>query len=566
MSNYGLAPSATGGLGRTYMYFTGTPTYPFGYGLSYTRFSFSNLRITPQAVSADDTVSASFDVKNTGAAAGSTVAQLYVRSPRIAGVERPIKRLEGFEKTDVLQPGQTQTITMTVAARDLGFWNQPAARREVDDGTYQFELGYDSDNIADSQTVAVTGGLTSHVKYVTVEPPAVVYKPGDTVDLTAKNPWLKDDTNPASEQRNLRVTGDGIVEAVNDDGSFLDLSRASVTYVSSNPNVATVSTRGVMTAVAPGVATLRVTVGGVTGSTVVAVKQPLALSGPPVALPGSSFTETETLVNTGSDTLRSLDLGLTAPSGWTAVPGSSTSVSAVPAGGSAQVTWTVRPPLGAAPGRYGLEASATSETTRGESTVDSSADVALPYQSLAAAFNNAGVSDDANPASGNLDGGGRSYSMQALSAAGLTHSAVVTHDGLNFVWAGAAPGAPDNAVADGQAIPVTGRGTTLGFLGSGDYGTADGVGAIVYTDGSTQPFELTFADWWANRAARGGDILVTSPYVNTPSGKHQQPNNIYYAGVPLASGKTVQDVILPDVSQSPAVNQTAMHIFAVAIG
>ena len=114
------------------------------------------------------------------------------------------QRLEGFEKTDVLQPGQTQTITMTVAARDLGFWNQPAARRQVDDGTYQFELGYDSDNIADSQTVAVTGGLTSHVKYVTVEPPAVVYKPGDTVDLTAKNPWLKDDTNPASEQRTGR--------------------------------------------------------------------------------------------------------------------------------------------------------------------------------------------------------------------------------------------------------------------------------------------------------------------------------------------------------------------------
>ena len=81
MSNYGLTPAATGGLGRTYMYFTGTPTYPFGYGLSYTNFSFSNLAVGPQQTSADGTVNISFDVTNTGRRPGAAVPQLYVVTP-----------------------------------------------------------------------------------------------------------------------------------------------------------------------------------------------------------------------------------------------------------------------------------------------------------------------------------------------------------------------------------------------------------------------------------------------------------------------------------------------------
>jgi hypothetical protein len=176
------------------------------------------------------------------------------------------------------------------------------------------------------------------------------------------------------------------------------------------------------------------------------------------------------------------------------------------------------------------------------------------------------VSDDAAPATGNLDGGGRSYSAQALAAAGLNGGATVTHDGLSFVWPAAAPGSPGNVTAHGQAIPVTGSGATLGFLGTGDYGTAEGAGTIVYTDGGLQRFDLAFADWWASTAARGGDIAATTTYVNTPSGRRQQQSNVYYASVSLTAGKTVRYVILPDVSNGPAVNQTAMHIFAIAIG
>jgi len=130
-----------------------------------------------------------------------------------------------------------------------------------------------------------------------------------------------------------------------------------------------------------------------------------------------------------------------------------------------------------------------------------------------------------------------------------------------------APGSPDDVVADGQAIPLSGSGTKLGFLGTGDYGTATGTATIVYSDGSTQQFGLSLADWWANQAAPGGDILTTSSYVNLASGPKQQQASVYFASVPLEAGKTVQYVILPpDVSQGATSGRTQMHIFAAAIG
>ena len=116
IENYGLTPAQTGGLGRTYEYFTGTPTYPFGYGLSYTSFKYSNVHASP-SVDANGTVAVTFDVTNTGTTPGATVAQLYV-APQftVPGTDLPKKQLEGFQKTAVLQPGQTQHITLAVKA------------------------------------------------------------------------------------------------------------------------------------------------------------------------------------------------------------------------------------------------------------------------------------------------------------------------------------------------------------------------------------------------------------------------------------------------------------------
>jgi hypothetical protein len=116
----------------------------------------------------------------------------------------------------------------------------------------------------------VFGSLTPRVKYVTVQPDQVVFTVGQTLDLTARNPWIAPDTAAALEQPH--APADNIVEAVNNDQSFVDLRRSGVRYRSSDSRVATVTGGGLLQAVGPGVATINVTVGGVTGSTVVVVQ------------------------------------------------------------------------------------------------------------------------------------------------------------------------------------------------------------------------------------------------------------------------------------------------------
>jgi beta-glucosidase len=142
----------------------------------------------------------------------------------------------------------------------------------------------------------------------------------------------------------------------------------------------------------------------------------------------------------------------------------------------------------------------------------------------------------------------------------------VNHDGLTFTWPAAAPVTPDNVVAGGQTIAVSGSGKSLGLLGTGDYGTATGTGTITYTDGTTQSFTLPFSDWYANSPQPAGDVLYTFPYHNSQTGKANNAVSIYYHPIPLKANKQVEYVTLPNVSQGVAASQTAMHIFAISIG
>jgi beta-glucosidase len=565
--NYGLTPSQTGGLGRTYQYFTGTPTYPFGYGLSYSQFKYSNVVATPGSVPAGGTVHVGLNVTNTGATAGATVAQLYA-APQFAvpGVELPKEQLAGFQKTGVLKPGQSQHINLTVDTANLSQWDESHYKQVVYDGNYQFRVGPDSANFAATPTVNITGTLPEHVQYVTVQPDQDIFTPGDTLDLTGKNPWIAPDTNSSLDQPH-QAAGN-IVEAVNNDQSFAGLSKANVTYASSNPNVATVNSAGKVTMVAHGTATITATVNGVTGSTPVVVQQPFSVSAPSVVHPGDTFTATTKLPAAGSSPLSNVNATLTAPSGWTVKATSASSFSSVPGGQNATTTWSVTVPSNAQPGSNELDAAATFTDANGPSSVTTTAEVNVPYPSFASAFNNPGISDDSNPAAGSLDGGGNSYSAQALAAANpsLTPGATVTHDGLTFTWPNAQPGTADNVAAGGQTFAMSGSGTTLGFLGTGDYGTASGTGEITYTDGTVQPYNLSFADWWSNSPVGGGDILTSVPYINNGTGKTTQKVSVYYASVSLQAGKTVAYVTLPNVSYPVTSGATAMHVFAVSAG
>jgi hypothetical protein len=465
----------------------------------------------------------------------------------------------------VLQPGQTQTISIPVKVSDLALWDQQTHRDVVYDGPYQFQVATDSDNVVGTSTVAVSGAITPQVNYVTVQPDQVVFTPGQHLDLTGKNPWIKDDTGQASDH----VPADDIVEAVNNDQSFVDLSHAHVTYHTSNPNVATVSNTGKVTTVAAGAATISVTVNGVTGSTPIAVKQPFSLSTPSIVTSGSTFTATTALPNPSSAALTGVVMTLNAPDGWGVKATSPATFDSVAPGQTVSTTWQVSVPSDVKPGGYDLSAQTTFKSANGQGSSEDATTVSVPFQSLSAAYDNPGITDDSNWTAGNLDGAGRSYSAQALAAAtpSLTPGATVTHDGLTYTWPNTQPGTPDNVVAGGQTIPISGSGSQLGILGTANNGTATGTATITYTDGSTQSVPLSFADWWANAATGDSDILATMPYINNQSGsKITRKVSVYAATLPLQSDKTVAYLTLPNISDGVASGQTAMHIFAISIG
>ena len=277
MGNYNLTPDKTGGLGRTYQYFTGTPTYPFGYGLSYTSFQYGYLDVDGDPRGDDDqALRFSFTVATTGSYAGSTVPQLYVSTPQLEQApaqQLPVKRLRGFARSRVLEPGQRQRFEFTVKLSDLSFWDNQQHRRRVYPGIYLFQLGPDSGTVSQQRTLWIGEEPTPRIQLVTVKPGQVVFAPGETLDLTARNPWLADDTDPAHQPgRDLSVTADRIVEAVRTDETFADLRKANVRYATSDPRVVTVDPHGILTARQPGVATVEVTVDGVTGATPIVVR------------------------------------------------------------------------------------------------------------------------------------------------------------------------------------------------------------------------------------------------------------------------------------------------------
>ncbi|MGC2497962.1 MAG: glycoside hydrolase family 3 C-terminal domain-containing protein [Acidobacteriaceae bacterium] len=129
---------------RYYTTYDKKPLFPFGFGLSYTTFSFSNLTVSPEQASADAPVTVSFDVTNSGQRPGATVAQVYVGDPS-AKVKRPVKELKGFEKVR-LNPGDTRHVSVTLDRRSLAWWSDEKKDWEVDPGRFVVFVGDSSEN------------------------------------------------------------------------------------------------------------------------------------------------------------------------------------------------------------------------------------------------------------------------------------------------------------------------------------------------------------------------------------------------------------------------------------
>ena len=116
--------------------------YPFGYGLSYTTFTYSNVKATDNG----NKVTVSVNITNTGCRPGKEVAEVYVTAPKGA-VEKPAQELKAFSKTRVLQPGENQTLTMNIDKADLASFNTKQSAWVADSGTYTFKIGASSRDI-----------------------------------------------------------------------------------------------------------------------------------------------------------------------------------------------------------------------------------------------------------------------------------------------------------------------------------------------------------------------------------------------------------------------------------
>jgi beta-glucosidase len=126
---------------RPYLFSDSSPLFPFGYGLSYTTFRYGNVRVEPASIPVDGKAQVSVDVTNAGARAGDEVVQLYIRD-EISSVSRPIKELKGFERVSI-KPGETRTVTFSIGAEELRFYNREM-KRVVEPGGFKIMVGPNS--------------------------------------------------------------------------------------------------------------------------------------------------------------------------------------------------------------------------------------------------------------------------------------------------------------------------------------------------------------------------------------------------------------------------------------
>ena len=137
--------------------------FPFGYGLSYTDFEFSNLRLSANTITDQDLLTATVTVKNTGDRAGKAVIQLYV-GDKESSVFRPVRELKGFEKIS-LQPGEAKDVSFTLDKRAFAYWNTELHDWTVEPGDFTIEIGRSSRDIALDASVTVNSAVKINRHY-----------------------------------------------------------------------------------------------------------------------------------------------------------------------------------------------------------------------------------------------------------------------------------------------------------------------------------------------------------------------------------------------------------------
>src|SRR5262249_46564071 len=130
------------------------PQFAFGHGLSYTEFSYSRMQVSPKKIAADGQVTVTVDVKNTGKRPGDEIVQLYVHDVK-SSVPQPVKELKGFQRVN-LQPGEKKTVTITLDASQLAFYDVKTHGWVVEPGAFDVMVGSSSRDIHGKASLEVT--------------------------------------------------------------------------------------------------------------------------------------------------------------------------------------------------------------------------------------------------------------------------------------------------------------------------------------------------------------------------------------------------------------------------
>jgi beta-glucosidase-like glycosyl hydrolase len=557
-----------------------TPLFPFGFGLSYTSFSFSHLKITPGSVvnsaSGPDTpkgqnarlARVTARITNTGNVRGSDVVQLYVGDPTAAG--EPPRQLEGFRRV-TLQPHQSRTVSFAITGHELSYFNATANGSTLPNGRFSVYVGSSSA----LSSLPLRGNLrvtrTIGNRYVRLSAPGAV-QPGAT--FIAKARFVNDG--------NLAIT-DGVVR---------------LGFPSSWPVVRLARTR--VLSLAPGHSAtryFRVTAppqaegevkslkaqlssagvdgaGDLSATATISVRGPITVSAsaPVIVAPGSSASAT-VVVTSHMNRAVVVQLTPALPPGVTISPASPAIT--VPGHRTVSFKISVSVAAGQAPttDRVPLSPSFTYRGTR-YPLAATGLTIDIPYASLQAAYDTNAISDDGNIAAANFDGNGNSYSEQALTAIGLAPGATVTVGATTLQWPDVAAGTPDSVLADGQTIsmPASSAATQLTVLGASSGSNESGNGLIEYTDGTIQPYKLTLDNWFNLPLSASNTVVAVAAYVNDSTassnngvvGQRSHKARVFAVSIPLESGKTVASVTLPTVATLPGVYP--MHVFALGIG
>jgi alpha-glucosidase len=276
----------------------------------------------------------------------------------------------------------------------------------------------------------------------------------------------------------------------------------------------------------------------------------VTIDAPAELAPGEPSEITVGFTNAGSVPFRDVRLSVEGPDGWTV---ESASVGTLAPGQNVERAVTVTPPESGSAGRNTITAVATWSAAAETYDARAGTQVIVPYGSLADAFNEVAITDDDDPAPGNFDNSGNSYSAQALAEEGTTPGATITSRGVDFTWPEAEPGTPNGLKTAGQTIALQGQGTHLAFLGASASLSAVGEYVVRYADGTEDRQSMQLPNWCCQATDVGGStVAVESFYRNTQDGpaNHGTLYAVFHNEIRLLPDKEVVSVVLPD---TPAI-------------